>query len=156
MHISECKESYDRVCIVGKGPSYPLWREVGGPYMCLNSVIETVKSRWLIQRDPGHIFDVAGPILAPPAVIEAYGRGYWYSWDDIPKRCSLVTAILLADMLGASDIVLVGADNLVGDTAYHPDFPQQVRISHQEHWLADQRRQFEALTIKHKVSVCTK
>jgi len=136
------------ICIVGKGQSYTHWKEVeAGFYISCNSAIEKVRSGFLVQRDPGHIFDFPEHvgIVAPMDVCIEYGRGFFYAWEQIPKLCTACTAIYLAHTWGADEIVLVGFDNLMGDATYHDDFPQTAPNKQWQWGLEQQIAQFQSL-----------
>jgi hypothetical protein len=145
-HISELPKVRGSVCIVGKGPSYAEWKnQRPSLFICCNSAIEKVRQGYLIQRDKGPIFDWDGPMIGPTLVAQDYADGYGYNWSDIPKLCSGVTAIYLALLLGATRIHLVGFDNLIGDSTYHPDFPQNHETEQWQWGLRQQKQQFASL-----------
>jgi len=136
-------------CIVGKGPSYRNYLDVEADiFICLNHAIEKVRKGILFQRDHGPIFDVPNDveIVGTKAVIDSYGRGYYYTWDQIPKMCSAFSALYLADKLGAEKIIMVGFDNLAGrSTTYHSDFPQSHEVKQWQWGLEQQIEQFQQL-----------
>jgi hypothetical protein len=100
-------------------------------FISCNSAIEKVQCGYLIQFDLGPKFGFSYDVtlIAPKSVVESYGRGIWYTWDDIPKLCSAFTALYIADRM-TNLIIMVGFDNLKEETnpecdhTYHSDFPQ--------------------------------
>jgi hypothetical protein len=137
-----------RVAIVGKGPTYQYWKKVKADhFLCLNHTIEKVRQGTLVQRDHGIVFDVPADcqILGPRAVIDGYGRGIYYNWKEIPKTCTACTAVIYADMLGATEILLIGFDNLMGCAVYHSDYPQSGDTRQWKWGLEQQIDQFRKL-----------
>lgn len=136
-------------CIVGKGPSYRNYLSVEADiFICINHAVEKVRKGILMQRDSGPIFDVPDDveIVGPKSVIDSYGRGYYYHWGQIPKVCTGFSAIYLADLMGAEQILMVGFDNLVGKSKiYHSDFPQNHETKQWQWGLEQQIEQFERL-----------
>lgn len=136
---------HDTVIIRGRGPSSLMHVPVSGTTITINHV--NASTDILLQRDLVKFEIRPGiTIVAPPAVCKLYdGEPCFlrpYTFDEIPKRCSIITAIIFAFKEGAKSVHLTGADMLEGDYSY----PDGVLMA--DHVVQDQLKQYSELPLE--------